>query len=223
MNGAKGCAMTSSQHDQIFDQTLIEAALNLAETHGWQHVTLVNAARDAGLPLQDVRLRFPFKAMILLRLSRQLDAAALTDEPYGNSPQERLFDLFMKRFDAMQEYRAGICTILQSLPKDPALAAFLAATTMESLRWMADSASLDRNGLGGLIRLNALLAVWSKTLLSWQKDTSPDLSETMQTLDHALTRANRMGFLKESATAPHMDIPASQTGGLPDHIADDTH
>lgn len=214
--------MNADHHDPLFDRTMIEATLQLAQFQGWQRVSLVDASREAGLPLQQVRQRFPFKSMVLLRLNRQIDDAALCGESYGSTVRERLFDLLMRRFDAMQDYRHGICAVMQAVPRDPALAAFLAATTMESLRWIADAAALDRQGLGGVIRLNTLLAVWSKTLISWEKDNTPDLADTMQTLDKALTRAERMGLLKESASAEPSET-SMEEGGLPDHVVPEDH
>ena len=210
--------MNVDHHDPLFDRTMIEATLQLAQSQGWQRVSLVDASREAGLPLQQVRQRFPFKSMVLLRLNRQIDDAALCGASYGTTVRERLFDLLMRRFDAMQDYRPGICAVMQTLPRDPALAAFLAGTTMESLRWIADSAALDRHGLGGMIRLNTLLAIWSGTLISWEKDITPDLAETMQTLDKALARAERMGLLKESIP-PEQTGTVMEEGGLPDHVA----
>ncbi len=210
--------MNADHHDPLFDRTMIETTLQLAQDVGWQRVSLVNASREAELPLQRVRQRFPFKAMILLRLNQQIDDAALCGESYGTTVRERLFDLLMRRFDAMQDYRSGICAIMRTLPRDPALAAFLAGTTMESLRWIADAAMLNRQGLTGIVRLNALLALWSRALISWEKDDSPDLATTMQTLDGALARAERMGLLKEATTS---SLSATPEGGLPDHIAPD--
>lgn len=210
--------MNADHHDQLFDRTMIETTLQLAQDVGWQRVSLVDASREAELPLQRVRQRFPFKAMILLRLNQQIDDAALCGESYGTTVRERLFDLLMRRFDAMQDYRSGICAIMRTLPRDPALAAFLAGTTMESLRWIADAAGLECRGLGGIIRQNTLLALWSRALVSWEKDNSPDLSATMQTLDQALTRAERLGLLKGASNAHPVDAPADAEGGLPDHI-----
>ncbi|MCT6855855.1 MAG: TetR family transcriptional regulator [Bombella apis] len=210
--------MTNSPHDPSFDRAMIDATLQLAQQHGWQRTSLVEAAREAGLPLARVRQRFPFKAMILLHLNRHIDEAALCGERYGTTVRERLFDLLMRRFDAMQDYRAGLCAVMHTLPRDPALAAFLAATTMESLRWIADAAGLECRGLGGIIRQNTLLALWSRALVSWEKDNSPDLSATMQTLDQALTRAERLGLLKGASNAHPVDAPADAEGGLPDHI-----
>lgn len=210
--------MTLDHHDPLFDRTMIEATLQLAQSHGWQRVSLVDASREAGLPLQQVRQRFPFKSMILIRLNSQIDDAALCGESYGATVRERLFDLLMRRFDAMQDYRSGICAIMHTLPRDPALAALLAGTTMESLRWVADAATLDRHGFGGMIRLNSLLAIWSRTLARWEKDSTPDLADTMQVLDSTLARAERMGLLKESSASGQADMVAEE-GGLPDHVA----
>lgn len=198
-----------------FDAALLEAAMALVAEQGWARLSLVEAAREAGLPLAQVRAFYPCKAKLLLRLNRLADEAALEDESSGGTVRERLFDRFMRRFDVFQEYRDGLCAVMRALPFDPALAALLGAATLDSLRWMADSAGLDRNGLTGIARLQALLAVWTHALRAWEKDATPDLTETMNALDAALARAERFGFLKTTQRQP---TPDQEDGGLPDHV-----
>ncbi|WP_165600716.1 TetR/AcrR family transcriptional regulator [Oecophyllibacter saccharovorans] len=179
-----------------FDLALLKAAMDLAGREGWHRFSLVMAAQAAGLAVVEVRNRYPFKIQLLLTLNRMADDAALGEGNGGRTVRERLFERFMCRIDVFQAFREGVRAVMHGLPFDPPLAAGLGAATFDSMKWMADSAGLDCRGLGGAVRLQALLGSWTHTLRAWERDTTPDLTETMQALDGALDRAERLGLLK---------------------------
>lgn len=194
-------------HDD-FDSALLTAAMTQAEQGGWGSVSLLDAARNAGLPFPRTRERFPCKASLLLRLGRIADDSALADTTAFGSPRERLFDLLMRRLDVFQQYRPGLRAVLRALPFDPPLALLLGGATVESMRWMADAAGISTSGLGGLVRTNMVVAIWTHTLRAWEKDESEDMGSTMAALDQALNQAARFRlFPAESDTT---------SGGLPD-------
>lgn len=209
--------LSSGPGERSFDLALLESAMTLAAENGWTHLSLVQAAQEAGLPVAEVRNRYGCKARLLLRLNQLADDAALGEDG-GRTLRERLFDCFMRRFDVFQDYRDGLRAVMRALPFDPPLAAFLGAATLDSLTWMADSAGLDRKGLGGMVRLQALLAIWTHALRAWEKDTSPDLTDTMHALDTALGRAERFGMLKSVPA----ENSAREEDGLPDYQPSNT-
>lgn len=180
-----------------FDDALLRAAMDRAALSGWGRLTIVDAARDAGIPLDEARRRYPVKAALLLKLGRLADESALVDDGSTGTVREKLFDLLMRRFDVLQQYRAGVRAVLRTLPFDPLLAAGLGAATYESMRWMASAAGLDVTGLIGTLRVKGLVGVWTYTLRAWDRDDSEDLSSTMAALDQALDRAARLGNLLE--------------------------
>lgn len=180
------------EHEQ-FDSTLIQAAMVRAETVGWRRVSVVEAARDAGLPLDEARVRFPMRSTVLLRLGMLADRAALVDDGSTGTVREQLFDLLMRRIDVLQQYRGGVQAVLRAIPFDPALALLLAAATDDSMRWIAQAAGVDTTGLSGQLRVKGLGAVWLQAIRAWDKDDSPDLSGTMVALDKALDRAEWLG------------------------------
>jgi AcrR family transcriptional regulator len=184
-----------------FDTALVSAALTLAQDRGWSSVTVLAAAREAGLPLPEARRRFPLKASILLRLGRLADDVALADDMLCGAVRERLFDLLMRRLDVFQQYRGGLQSVLRTLPMDPALTLLLGGATVESMRWMADAAGVNANGVLGFVRVNMLVAVWTHTLRVWEKDESPDMGSTMAALDQALDKAGRFGLFPTGADA----------------------
>ncbi|MFT9361528.1 TetR family transcriptional regulator [Acetobacter okinawensis] len=178
-----------------FDTALVSAALTLAQDRGWSSVTVLAAARQAGLALPEARRRFPLKASILLRLGRMADDVALADDMICGDVRERLFDLLMRRLDVFQQYRGGLQSVFRTLPMDPALTILLGGATVESMRWIADAAGVNTNGVVGFVRMNMLVAVWTHTLRVWEKDESPDMGSTMAALDLALDKAGRFGLL----------------------------
>lgn len=202
----------SSEPDQeAFDTTLLQSAMTLAARDGWSRLSLVEAAREAGLPVDAVRARFPFRHSVLFHLGRIADESALRDDGMGSSVRERLFDMLMRRLDVFQQYREGVRAALHALPFDLPLAALLAGATMNTLRWLAEAAGLDLDGPAGLLRLHALAALWAGTLRAWEKDESDDLAATMSALDRGLDRAERLGMLKPSRA----DHPTA-SAALPD-------
>jgi AcrR family transcriptional regulator len=101
-----------------FDQALIAAAFERAAEVGWTRLTVVDAARAAGLSLAEARVRFPGKLALLRRFGAMMDQAALAAAPSDGPPRDRLFDLIMSRFDAMKPHRsaAGIAAALARRP-----------------------------------------------------------------------------------------------------------
>jgi hypothetical protein len=105
--------------------------------------------------------------------------------------RERLFDVVMRRVDALQAQRAGVIALLRGLPADPGTGLLLTAATSRSMAWMLASAGVKTAGLRGALATQGMVAVWLYTLRAWEKDESADLSGTMAALDRALTSAER--------------------------------
>lgn len=198
--------------DSEFDGALITEAFRIAAEAGWRVVTVADAARAAGLALARARERFPAKASILLRFGRLADQAALTDAMTDGSVRDRLFDLLMRRFDALQAQRDGIKALLRTLPTDPATALMLACATGASMRWMLQAAGVGATGARGQARVNGLVAVWLWGMRAWEQDVTEDLSATMAAVDKALERAEQVASWL-SGTRPAPPPPVSAGAG----------
>ncbi len=188
--------------DQDFDQALITAAFSLAATVGWSAVSPGAAAREAGLKLEQTRARFAGTHDILLRFGALADAHALSDALDTGPVRERLFDVVMRRFDALQHHRAGVLALLDGLPTDPAASLLLAGATAHSMAWMLEGAGVPTGGWRGALASQGMVAVWLYTLRAWRTDETQDLSGTMAALDRALTRAERVAGWLHRAPAP---------------------
>ena len=195
--------------EQDFDTALIAAAFRQAAGTGWTSVTVVDAARAAGLSLAEARARFPGKRTLLRRFGVLLDQAALAAAPREGPVRDRLFDLLMSRFDTMKPHREGIRALLRALPLDPAMALDLACATRQSMRWMLQAAGDPARGVRGALRVNGLVAVWTWTMRAFEQDESEDLSSTMAALDKALAHAHEAAGWLAGGRGGDMEADAS--------------
>ena len=208
--------MSGSMEDIEFDSTLIAAAFGQAALRGWHSLSIADAAREAGLPLARVRARFPSRGALLLRFGVLADQAALGDSGSETEPRERLFDMVMRRFDALQQHRDGILALLHALPTDPGHSLLLYGATLRSMKWMLDGAGIPSTGLAGTLRVHGLLAIWLRALRAWEQDTSADLSGTMAAVDRGLTQAVRAEGWLPGAKSPAQDAAASEAAATSD-------
>lgn len=177
------------------DDALIAALWRVVANHGWAGLTMGRLAAEAGLPLATLRDRFPTRLDLLLLHGRMVDHAVLagTIPGQGGAPRDRLFDVLMRRLDAMQPHRAGILRFLKEMRRDPGLAGLLMPHLALSMRWMLDAAEIEVDiGRQRLLALG-LVGVWIGTVRAWVEDESEDLGHTMAALDRLLDRAGQIG------------------------------
>ncbi len=209
--------------DTAFDQALVAAAFEQAALTGWRGLSIVEAARAAGLPLERARARFPGPATVLMRFGLLADQAALAEVPAEPLPRDRLFDLLMRRFDVLQQHRAGVLALLQYLPTDPVLALALSAATGRSMGWMLEAAGVSAAGLTGKLRTAGLVGVWLYALRAWKDDDSADLARTMSAVDKGLDQAEKLAGSLPAVSAPGESgsgEPAAEADGPVDEAAD---
>ena len=184
---------------------IIDTAMALAAERGWQDLSLADIAAAAELPLSKLYPVFPSKAAILEGLSRHADAAVVAEEAEDEgSARDRLFDVVMRRFDALQPYREGLGNVVLDLSRDPLAAVCGLASLERSMALMLEAAGLSSTGLRGLVRVKGMTAIYLAALRVWLRDDSADLSKTMAALDGYLRRveglAERLQSRRRGAT-----------------------
>jgi AcrR family transcriptional regulator len=173
---------------------IIDAALACIARRGWRRLSLGDIAAEAGLPILRVYRLFSSKPAILCGFFRRIDEAVLAAPPEGEPderPRDRVFDLLMRRFDALQPYRAALDVLARDLPTDPLAALAAAAGLLRSMRWMLEAAGISAEGLGGAVAVKLTAAAYLATLRVWRRDESPDLAPTMAALDRRLRGIER--------------------------------
>ena len=179
---------------------IVESALKAALAAGWARLTLRDIATAADMSLADVHAIYPGKSAILAAFLRDVDAVVLAgdgpassdESPRDESPRDRLFDVLMRRFDALNAHRAAVVNIMDAQACDPLSALALAPRVFCSLSLMLEAADIDVNGVAGALRVKGLAAVWLATLRVWRGDESPDMAATMAALDRNLGRAESL-------------------------------
>lgn len=192
-------------------QHLIDAALDLAAEHGWQAVTLADVALRAKQPLADVYAQFHSRTDILRAFLSHVDEQMMAgDIDPGASSRDRLFDVTMRRFEALNPHKRAVQSILRQ-GVDPVTALCGARRFGRSMALLLEAAGISSAGLGGLVRVNGMAAIYLYTLRCWLRDDTPDMARTMATLDTALRRADAVaGPLRHCGSAPSHHIPSGE-------------
>ena len=173
---------------------IIDAALACIARQGWRRLSLADIAAEAGLPILRVYRLFSSKPAILCGFFRRIDETVLAAPPEGEPderPRDRVFDLLMRRFDALQPHRAALDVLARELPTDPLAALAAGAGLLRSMRWMLEAAGISAEGLGGAVAVKLTAAAYLATLRAWRRDESPDLAPTMAALDRRLRGIER--------------------------------
>ena len=190
------------------DETLIAALWRVIAAHGWPGLTMRRLADEAGTDTASLRERFPTRLDLLLLHGRMVDQAVLagTIPGQGGSARDRIFDVLMRRLDAMQPHRSGILRLFEDMRGDPAIALALAPHIGIAMRWMLEAAEIEAKSCQARLLAMGLAGVWLATIRAWARDDSPDMGATMAALDSALDRAERLarplGLLRGEAASP---------------------
>lgn len=198
------------------DETLIAALWRVIAAHGWPGLTMRRLAAEAGTDTATLRERFPTRLDLLLLHGRVMDQAVLagTIPGQGGSARDRIFDVLMRRLDAMQPHRDGILRLFEDMRRDPAIALALAPHIGVAMRWMLEAAEVEAKSCEARLLALGLAGVWLATIRAWAKDESPDMGTTMAALDNALDRAERiarpLGLLRGDVEAAPVG-PAAET------------
>ncbi|HYC05996.1 MAG TPA: TetR/AcrR family transcriptional regulator [Azospirillaceae bacterium] len=172
----------------------IRAALDLAAERGWRDIGMADIAGRVGLSLNELRRQYPSKGALLDGLARRVDEAVLAGGPADadERPRDRLFDVMMRRFDALVPYREGLRAVARDVGADPLSALGTARQLRRSMDWMLETARVGSSGLWGMAQARGLLLVHLSVLRVWFEDDSPDLARTMAALDARLRQAEEL-------------------------------
>jgi AcrR family transcriptional regulator len=178
---------------------IIQAFFALLAERAFEEIGYADIAARAGVPLAALRLEFGSKLAIVAAYVKAIDHkvlaggdADMTEEP----PRERLFDVLMRRLEALAPDRAAIRSLMRSARRHPSLAFALNTLALRSQRWMLTAANIDTAGPRGAIRAQGLALLFADVLRTFVHDEDEGLARTMAALDRALARGQRWsGFL----------------------------
>ena len=165
----------------------VAAALELATEKPWDHVSIHAIARAADIGMDDL-YDMGGKPAVLAEIDRSFDRAMGVDlEPLPEDaefPQrrERLVEVMMQRFDAMEKHRDAVTHIHDFITSNPAEAAKAAARRLKTARWALEASEIED---GTSVRAMALAASFMRAKGVWLADEAP-LDRTLAAIDKDL-------------------------------------
>jgi AcrR family transcriptional regulator len=176
-------------------EKIVAALLDLLATRRWAEVGLSEVADEAGVSLAELRGLFPSKGAILAGFVRQIDLDVLkhdTKDMADEPVRERLFDVLMRRFEALKPHRDALRTVREGLMVDPMGAAAMNQVAVSSMQWMLAAAGVPESGPLGAARAQGLVLVVGRVFETFLNDTDEGLARTMKALDEELRRAEKL-------------------------------
>ncbi len=202
----------SALSDPALRRELARAALSLAANGRWKDVTLPKLAQAAGEPVSVFYQSSLWDAVDCVEeaFDRAIadDLSALESQ---QSVRDRLFDLIMRRFEAMEPHRAAVLAMEQGVERDPTLLASVHQRHVRCARWVLALAGLEADGMTGQARAQGLGVIIGQARAAWRGDDAGDYAKTMASLDKNLRRAEEM-FGRWAGFEPKTK-PAGDTNG----------
>jgi AcrR family transcriptional regulator len=202
----KSTARPAPSSDKPARERIVAAFMALLAERSIEEISLAEVAKEADVTLSDLRNAFGSTLAILAAHSKEIDRTVLAggdadiaDEP----PRERLFEVLMRRLEALAPHKAAVRLLLRSAGSNPGLAFALNGLAVRSQQWMLTAADIDAGGPRGMLRAQGLALLFAQVLRTWVKDDDPGLARTMAALDRALARGQRWsGFLDDLFQIP---------------------
>ncbi len=190
-NPERAKSATTHLRDKPIEPLIVRAAMDIAGELGWSEVNSVEVAKRAKVPLERVREICPNKIDLLRMLGEEINIVMLDGGEVDGSIRDNLFELMMRRFEALQEYRAGVLAVVDAAKREPGMVFKLAGDFHDVLGHVLDMAGVNPSPL----RRVGLGAVALATFRTWCEDESDDLAATMSVLD------KRLGQIEQAAEA----------------------
>jgi AcrR family transcriptional regulator len=188
----------STEHAKPTDprSRIFTAAMDVAVRIGWRRAALADIAEAADMTLAELHAQFADKGAVLRGLVDYADTKVLESMPRrpdaDSSAKDRLFDVLMRRFDALRPYREGLAAVAREAGGVGVADTICGAQRMlRSLAWMLEAAGIGSGGFAGGCRVKGLAVVYGATFATWLRDETEDMSKTMAALDRNLGRAER--------------------------------
>jgi AcrR family transcriptional regulator len=187
-------------------ERIIAAFLGLLSENPYEQIGLADVASRAGVSLSQLREEFGSLLAIFAAHVKEIDRVVLdgVDPELAEEPaRERLFDVLMRRLEALKPHRAAMRSLMRSGMRNPGLAFALNGLAVRSQRWMLTAANIDASGPKGGMRAQGLALLFACVLRTFVDDDDPNLSRTMAALDRELERGQRWsGFLDDLCAIP---------------------
>lgn len=172
-------------------QAIIDAFMALLAERRIEDIDFSDISTRSGVSLSRCRAEFNATLSVLAAYLRDVDRKVLdggdpdlAQEP----PRERLFDVLMRRLEALNPHKAAVRSLARSARCNPPLALALNGLSLRSQQWMLTASGISVAGFRGMIRTQGLACLYAQVMRRWLDDDDPGLARTMAALDRELAR-----------------------------------
>jgi hypothetical protein len=184
--------------DAMTDETLLKRAFDDIAERGWCGLSLPDLAGEETGSLADVYERIGTRAQLLCLLGRHLDGVMLdiSRADIGDAgPKEIVFELLMRRFDAMRPFKPGLERLARDSRMDPGLIVASMCNLKRMAHWIVGIADPDLRGMRRALGEKAIVALYIRCFSVWLKDDTEDGARTMAELDKRLSQLERVASM----------------------------
>ena len=194
-------ARTGSDRDKA-----ISGLMELLAEQSFEDIGLAEVAGRAGIKLSQLRSEFGSTLAVLGAFTKQIDNAVLDGgdaDMAEEKPRDRLFDVLMRRIEALAPYKDAMRSIMRSARRNPGLALALNVMAVRSQSWMLEAAGIGASGPRGALRAQGAALMFARVMSVWIDDDEEGLDRTMAALDRGLASAGRWdGFVGDLLSIP---------------------
>jgi AcrR family transcriptional regulator len=151
---AKPAARSGTPRERI-----IAAFMQLLAEKPFEEIGLADIAERAGVTLAQLRGEFDSPLAILAAHVKEIDRQVLDGgdaDMAEETPRDRLFDVLMRRLEALTPYKAALRSLMRSALRNPGLALALNKLAVRSQQWMLTAAGIGVSGPKGVLRSQGL-------------------------------------------------------------------
>lgn len=170
------------------------AVLDLVNRFGWTNLSLSQIRKAAKIPTQEFHKIVSDKKDLLPLLVRFISdqMAARVERDMRGEARERLFEVIMARFDALQDHRRPILKIVRESRKTLFHPCAFLQAEKEALAQMISLAQLETKRGQYLLLFAGLSFLYVAVFALWMRDETLDMSKTMAGLDRSLKLADKL-------------------------------
>jgi AcrR family transcriptional regulator len=196
MGHSRGPAKMPTDKRGTVRNRIVDAALELAEEHGWANLRLYQVAERADVPLAAIGAEFRDQDALAnawferaLQAVERLPPEALTSQ----GAPERLHLVIMRWFDALAPHREVTGEMLRAklYPGHPQHWVPLIFDLSRLVHWFLDAARIASTGRARQMAEIGLTALVLGSLRVWLRDDSADSERTRSYLHRRLDTADR--------------------------------
>ena len=170
-------------------ERIVRAFMQLLAENPLERIDLSDVAQRASVSLARLREEFDTTLSILAAHMKNIARAVLEGgdaDMAKEPPRDRLFDVLMRRLEALAPYKPAVRSLLRSSRCNPGLALALNALGLRSMRWMLTAAGIRTSGGRGAFRAQGSALIFARALRVWVDDDDPGLARSMAALDRGL-------------------------------------